>query len=497
MGAVLVGFKRLSPFVTLLRIVEPRNTWIQSEDAFAAALLQPESSREGFVRERWGHAPDVCDEVLRLLRANVRMGGFLQIGLMDFRGQRFGAYVAGEEIGRGGMSVVYAGHRVDGSFDKKVAIKVVLTSVGSAPEAQILASSEHPNIARLYDAGTTELGFRYLVMEFVEGVPCTAYQPGSSQREKLRLFAQVCHAVDAAHRALVVHRDLKPDNILITAEGTPKLLDFGISKMLEPLSTQTSGPRAWTPDYASPEQIRGEAASTLNDVYSLGVILCEWVGGKLPRQLSGTAPVELLQQLATAPGIPLDGDLGAIARKAIATEPGSRYESAGALARDVERYLAGEVVAAQPPTWGYRAGKFIRRHRYAVTLTTLALAALGLTAGFAVHQARNAQQQFNQVRSFSNSVMFELQDAVAPLDGSAKARQMIAEQSLRYLDALAADPNLAEDIALEAARGYLRIAEVQRKSGGDAKRTAQNAAAMARRVNNEAARAIVKAALAF
>lgn len=477
--------------------MEPRSTWVQAEQAFAAALSQPEPLREAFVRERWAAAPDVRDEVLKLLAAQARMGGFLESRLLDFRGHRFGAYVAGEEIGRGGMSVVYSGHRVDGDFEKKVAIKVVLTPIGTAPEAQILASSQHPNIARLFDAGVTELGLRYLVMEYVEGVPCTEFRPEAGEREKLRLFVQVCHAVQAAHHSLVVHRDLKPENILITADGTPKLLDFGIAKMLEPAALQTGGLQAFTLNYASPEQVRRMPVSTLDDIYSLGVILCEWVGGRLPRRFGGSSPADLLRQFDAPPDIPLGGDLGAMARRALEPRPEDRYESAGALARDIERYLAGEPVHAQPRSWTYVAGKFVRRHALAVAAAALALTLTAGTASYAVWQRRLAQHRFNQVRSLSQSVMFELHDALAPLEGSARARAMIADRSLAYLDTLARDRSLTDEVALEAARGYLRIAEVRRALGTDARDAARKAAAMAGRVNSDAARAVRDAAAAF
>lgn len=468
--------------------MDSANTWQRVEELFAEALTLPEDRRSEFVAARCGSDTAAREEIMRLLRARERMGGFLETSMLDMRGQLFGAYRATEEIGRGGMSVVYRGERVDGDFDKRVAIKVVLAQSADAPETQILASLEHPNLARLLDAGTTGLGFRYLVMDYVEGVPCTRFAPTASERQKLALFLQVCSGVQAAHQSLVVHRDLKPENILVTADGTVKLLDFGIAKMLAPGGTQTAGLRAYTIDYASPEQILGYPASTANDIYSLGVLLCELVGGKVPRSLAGLPLDEAVRQPLA---IPLTGDLAAVARKALAREPGQRYESAGALARDIERYLANQPIEARPPSWRYLAGKFVGRHRYSVAAGSLAVTALAATAVYAVRQATLADMRFNQVRSLSRSVMFDLHDAVEPLAGSLPARQLIVNRSLQYLDALARDASAGDAVLLDAARGYLRLSEIQgndneKASVGestDALARASQAVALARQVH--------------
>ncbi|MBS1825494.1 MAG: serine/threonine protein kinase [Acidobacteria bacterium] len=437
------------------------------EDLFAEALLLPEGEREAFAA---AHCADSAmrEELLGMLAARRRMGSFLEGSMLDFGGQTFGAYRAMEEIGRGGMSVVYRGQRVDGDFDKRVAIKVILVQTGAAPEARLLAALEHPNIARLLDSGVTAVGFRYLVMEYVEGVPCTAYAAAATEREKLQLFLQVCHGVQAAHQSLIVHRDLKPDNIVVTVEGSVKLLDFGIAKLLAPSGTQTVGPRAFTIDYASPEQILGYPASTANDVYSLGVLLCELVGGRLPRQLAELPVDEVVRRLEGAADVPLNGDLGVIARKALRFQASERYESAGALARDVERYLAGEPIEARRPTFRYRAARFVSRHRYAVAAGVVVALALAGTAGYALRQARLAETRFEQVRSLAGSVMFELHDAVQPLGNSLPARQLIVKRSLEYLDALAADASASDAVVLDTARGYLRLAEIQGKDGESA-----------------------------
>lgn len=447
----------------------PDGTWVRTEQVFEQALQQPAEERAAWVRERCADDPAVRDEVLALLGAQENLGEFLSAPLLDFAGQQFGRYTAAEEVGRGGMSVVYRGHRTGGDFSKEVAIKVVLlqsiAGIG-AGETQILAGLEHPHIARLLDAGTTELGFRYLVMEFVQGKPITGYSDGRSEAEKLKLFLDICGAVQYAHQALVVHRDLKPDNILVTAEGSIKLLDFGIAKMLNPVAgaEQTRGLRAFSPNYASPEQLLGQPVTTAADIYSLGVLLCEMVGGRPPRDVDGLT-IEGMVDAArkSIAAVPLRGELGAIALKALRSDPAARYESAGAMARDVERYLQGMPVEAQAPTWGYRARKFVGRHRWAVAAGTFAVSGLMASTGFAVWQAQRAEMRFNQVRELAGAVMFDLHDEVRKLPGSLEARKVIVDRSVKYLDTLAADTSASPEVKLDLAKGYLRLAEIEGK----------------------------------
>ncbi|MBL0160595.1 MAG: protein kinase [Bryobacterales bacterium] len=451
------------------------NTWNRVEDLFNEALTLPEADRAAWVRNKCGADSAARDQVLQLLGARQDMGDFLQAPMLDFRGQTFGPYRAVEEIGRGGMSVVYRGERTDGDFAKCVAIKVILIQSHAAMqhgETQILAALEHHNIARLIDAGTSGLGFRFLLMEYVEGKPCTEYSAALNETQKLRLFLQMCAGVQYAHRSLIVHRDLKPDNILITADGVVKLLDFGIAKMLRPdaAEAQTVGVQAYTMDYASPEQILGLPVTTSTDIYSLGILLCEMMGRRRPRSFTGLSLGDVVAkaQAEEVTAIPMQGDLAVIAGKALRRDPAERYESAGALARDVERYLDGMPIEAREPTWGYRAGKFIARNKLAVGAATLAVAALAVTTGVAIWQARLASTRFEQVRRLARSVMFELHDAVLPLPGSLGARKLIVDRSLEYLDALARDTNASEDVQLDVARGFLRLSEIQGKDFGGA-----------------------------
>ncbi len=454
--------------------MEPGNTWSRVERVFEDALQRPAAQRKEWVREQCANDPGVRDEVLGMLKAQERIGEFLEAPILDFGGQSFGPYTAMEEIGRGGMSVVYRGRRSDGDFDKEVAIKIVLvqtaTDVGRG-ETQILAGLEHPNIARLLDAGTTPLGFRYLLMEYVEGEPLTTYCEGKEERVKLQLFLSVCSAVHFAHRALVVHRDLKPDNIFVTSDGEVKLLDFGIAKMLDPQADgdQTQGVRAFSPNYASPEQLLGQPVTTSTDVYSLGVLLCELMGGRPPRQLTGFSMEQMVDTArAAVKDLPLEGELAAIARKALRTDPRERYESAGALARDIERYLEGLPIEAREPTWSYLAAKFIGRHRYSVAAATLATVGLIAALAIAIWQTRKAEQRFDEVRELARAMMFEVHDEIQFLPGSLGARKVIVDRSVHYLDALAEDPWANDGVRLDLAQGYLRLSEIEGKDLGGA-----------------------------
>lgn len=466
------------------------------ERVTADALALPETQREDFARNQCGNDSETLKAVLDLLSANKEMGDFLEVPAVDFGRETFGRYRAVREIGRGGMSIVYLGERTEADFEKTVAIKVLLMQApGAIPqnETKILAALEHPNIARLYDAGVTPSGFRYLVMEYVDGVPCTAFAKELDERQRLKLFLEICAGVQHANRSLVIHRDIKPGNILVTKEGTPKLLDFGIAKVLspEPGIQQTIGIRAYTVDYASPEQILGKPVTTATDVYSLGVLLCELLTGARPRTLSTLPLAEAVEraQNEEVRTIPLKGDLGVIARKALRREPAERYESASALVQDIERYMNGEPVEAREQTWWYRTSRFLSRHRYAVASAALALTALLIATGTAIWQARLASQRFEQVRGLSKSVMFELHDAVRPLPGSLPARQLIVKNSLQYLDALARDTSADDKLQLEVASGYIRLADIEGAGNqaaigqtGSALTTAERAVEIARRV---------------
>jgi len=416
-------------------------------------------------------------------------------------GSRIGAYDLVAELGRGGMGEVFAAVRSDGHYDQKVALKLV--RAGSATdvvverfraERQILAGLAHPNIARLVDGGTTAAGTPYLVMELVEGVPIDAFCSGRalSVADRLRLFLHVCEAVQFAHQRLVIHRDIKPANILVTADGTAKLLDFGIAKVLDPAGrVEETSLRPFTPEYASPEQVRGEPVSTASDVYALGVVLYRLLTGRSPYGLERRTAGELADAVTSRdperpsesvtrgddprPGAQpaslqrqLRGDLDDILLKALRKEPDQRYASVEQLAEDIRRHLDGLPVAARKGTWSYHAGKFARRHRTVVAAAIVVLATLvgGIVVTMresrrADEHRRRAEARFNDVRRLANSLIFEIHDSIRELPGATEARRVILQRSLEYLDSLARESDNEPDLLRELAAAYARVGVVQ------------------------------------
>src|SRR5690606_11886872 len=340
-------------------------------------------------------------------------------------------------------STVYLAERADGTFEQQVALKLMRAVPGRhdlearfRAERQILASLNHPHIARVFDGGMAEDGRPYLVMEYIEGAPIDAYcdQRRLSVRERLRLFQKVAEVVHFAHRNLVVHRDLKPSNILVTNDGSVKLLDFGIAKLLDPEGDREAvtrtGNRWMTPEYAAPEQVRGEAITTATDLYQLSVVLYELLTGRSPFQAAGRSAFEIEKAVCeeeptrpstavtethetatdTAPLTPeavsrarktevqalrktLSGDLDAIVLKGLRKEPTARYASAEAMVEDVKRYLAGLPVEAQRGSTGYRLRKFVQRNRGAVlAVAAFALLLLGYAVTATVQAGRIAAE---------------------------------------------------------------------------------------------------------
>ncbi|MFN7939242.1 MAG: serine/threonine-protein kinase [Bryobacteraceae bacterium] len=441
--------------------------WNRIEQVFSQALELEPSSRATFLQAQ---DPTLRQHVESLLAAHDQAGDYLESGAVDFLRENFSQYRASKEIGRGGMSVVYLGERLGGEFERTVAIKVLLGASGPmAEETRILAGLEHSHIARLYDAGITSAGFRYLVMEYIDGAPIDLYSRELTEAQKLRLFLQVCAGVQYAHRSLIVHRDIKPANILVTTDGVAKLLDFGIAKMLS-LETagHTTGVRAWTPDYASPEQIQGRPITTSTDVYSLGVVLHELLTGKTPRSFENDSLERILERAANEEVAvsQLTGDLALIAGKALRRDPAERYESVAALAADIERYLDGRPISARPLSRSYLISKFIRRHRWAVAAATTAIVALIVTATIAILQARLARERFDQVRGLSRTMLFELHDAIAAVPGTIPARQLLARRGLEYLDRLAERSATDTALEVEIAQGYLRLGAIEGGMGG-------------------------------
>lgn len=379
-----------------------------------------------------------ADELSALLaqQADIEREAFLEelpLGLdsATLAGQALGAYTLERPLGAGGMGSVWLARRSDGRFEGEVAVKLLnlaLLARGGAGrfarEAQALARLDHPNIARLLDAGVSAAGQPYLVLERVDGSPITRWcdERSLAVEARLHLLGEVAAAVSHAHQRLVLHRDLKPDNILVTPEGRVKLLDFGIAKLIDDESrpapptalTEFAG-RAFTPDYAAPEQVQGGEVTTATDVYALGVLLHELLGGGHPTARAGDTPVQRLhaiverepRRLSATVADPararaLHGDLDNIVAKALKKSPADRYPSVAALAEDLRRHLAHEPVAARADGWGYRAGRFVRRHRGAVAALTVTLSVLvaGVvgTAWQAVEARRERDEALYQAR---------------------------------------------------------------------------------------------------
>ncbi len=360
-------------------------------------------------------------------------------------GRRIGAYVVVRELGRGGMARVYLAARADGYFEKQVAIKVLKPSSGGQTaellnrfrgEREVLASLEHPNIATLLDAGTTEEGEPYFVMEYVPGTPVTTYVQEHELpiRTRLALFLKICAAVEMAHRKRIVHRDLKRSNILVNTEGEPKLLDFGIAKLLaeNPLTLTATGQQRFTPISASPEQARGEAVTEASDIYALGALLYELLTGQKPHIFANRNPT--LDEIAhvvgeTVPKRPsevapdaetqraLRGDLDAIVLRAMQKDPGQRYASVTHLAQDIQNYLAEEPVEARPRRPKDRALRLLSRHKASLVATVALLLAAGL-AVFLLY--RSYQLDAGGKETAREATIPEKSVAVLPFDDFAK-----------------------------------------------------------------------------
>ena len=400
-------------------------------------------------------------------------------------GERVGPYILDRQLGRGGMADVWLAERVDGTIARKVALKLPRQGLARhqlaarfSRERDILARLEHPNIARLYDAGVSTDGVPYLAMEYVDGKPVTEHCDARrlDLRARLQLFAQVLDAVQYAHGNLVIHRDLKPSNILVTADGQARLLDFGIAKLLtaddavsETLLTQISG-RALTPGYASPEQVLGHPLTTATDVYSLGVVLYELLAGRRPYKVKGTSAAQLEEAIVNVDpvrpsagvdgeaagargtsakrlGRLLAGDLDTIVMKALAKAPQDRYTSIAEFADDLQRYRTGQPVRAQPESFGYRARKFVARNTLAVVAIAAVVAALAIGTTVALWQAREARRQAASAAAVKDFLitLFEansLEQADAARRRQLTAGQLLEEGAVRIAGAFPDQPDL-------------------------------------------------------
>ncbi|MDQ3119519.1 MAG: protein kinase [Verrucomicrobiota bacterium] len=476
--------------------------WQQVKGALAAALECDETRERAAVLRRacagdtslrreveslLDQPPDEFDSFAETFGL-VNSDAFLSANI----GRRIGAYELVHELGRGGMGTVWLGKRADQQFEKLVAVKLLKRGTDTdevlrrfRAERQILARLEHPNIARLLDGGMTEDALPYFVMEYVEGEPVTEFCQAHalSVEQRLRLFLKVCGAVQFAHQNLVIHRDLKPGNILVTEDGEPKLLDFGISKLIaqgdDGLVVTINEHQRLTPAYASPEQVRGEPVTTVTDIYTLGTLLFEILTGQSAHRFGtmNPPPTELLRVVAqeeplrpsTAAPDPmvkraLRGDLDTVILKALRKEPARRYASVGSLSEDIRRHLEDRPVRARKDTAGYRAAKFYRRNK--LTVAAGAIVLLTLIAGIVAtaYQARaerkqraRAEHRFNDVRKIANSLMLELHNAIKDLPGAMAARQLVTQHALEYLDSLALESGSDLSLKSELATAYEKI----------------------------------------
>ncbi|HEV3201631.1 MAG TPA: serine/threonine-protein kinase [Bryobacteraceae bacterium] len=461
--------------------------WERLEELFAAAADLPRDRQDAFVEHETASDPDLRRKLRALLDHDSGAGQRIAQAIQSaapppqWTGGRAGPYRIVREIGRGGMGLVFEAVRDDDEYRKTVALKIApwcrnldLLRERFRRERQILAGLEHPNIARLIDGGTHD-DVPYFAMEFVEGRPITEYAVGRKLREKIELFREVCAAVHHAHQSLVVHRDLKPANILVSEQGVPKLLDFGIAKLLGPSDADgtVTGIAPWTPDYASPEQIRGGPITTRTDVYSLGLILFEMLTGERAQIADNSSPramdhsiceAETPRASTKAPGVlarQLAGDLDTIVAKATQKEPERRYASVAEFSDDLGRYLDGRPVRARKDSTAYRASKFVRRNWLPVGATAVAMLGLaGGAIGFA-WQARVAQRRFDQVRKLATVFLFDVHDKVQTLPGATGVREMLTSAAVDSLDGLARDAGRNYELRRELAAAYLRLGRVQ------------------------------------
>ncbi|MGB6451560.1 MAG: serine/threonine-protein kinase [Steroidobacteraceae bacterium] len=500
-------------------------SWQHVKAALDEAMSLDSTVRAAYLERLGASDPALRAEVESLLAAEERADSqFLNVpAAADLEaapaknrmaGQRLGPYRLLEEIGSGGMGEVYRAVRADDEYQQQVAIKLVRAGVDAAfvgkrlrAERQILATFEHPHIARLLDGGTTPEGVPYLVMELIEGQPITSYceQCRLDTTGRLKLFLLVCSAVRYAHQHMVIHRDLKPSNILVTAEGSPKLLDFGIAKILEQgaiparAGVTINGFRILTPKYASPEQLDGATVSAASDVYSLGVILYELLTGFMPFRCDDRTASDVVKEIfdleprrpstivmrRAAPAGPdaagppreatrdrlrrrLRGDLDNIVLKALRKDPSERYGTVEGLAEDIRRHLEHLPITARRPTLRYSVSTFIARHRIGVAATAMIVLALAGGIAASTHEALIAEAQraravrhLNDVRMLANTLIFEIHDSIRDLPGAAGSRRLLLDTALQYLDRLSRDAQHDPVLQTQLATAYERLGDIR------------------------------------
>ncbi|MCB1024948.1 MAG: protein kinase, partial [Acidobacteria bacterium] len=485
--------------------------WKKVKNIFSETLKLTDADRSAFLEEACAGNRTILDEVKSLLAARNAKKNYFDTETLkrkphfdnlktDRVNDIFGRFRIVREIAQGGMGIVYLGERIDGEFTQKVAIKIIRRNLYDEEilkrfkrERQILANLDHPNIAKLLDGGLTDDGDPFFVMEYIEGEDLFEYLRNNllTIEESLKLFHTICSAVAYAQHNLIVHRDLKPDNVLITKEGIPKLLDFGLAKILDENSAENTKTvnRAFTPAYASPEQFLGENMTAASDVYSLGVILYELLTGTKPFHFEGKTLDEIVNTIKNAeplrpslasgkqdnPLLPefrgtkhLKGDLDIITLKALEKDVSQRYRSVEVFANDIDRLLNGMPISARPLTMSYRGIKFIKRNRIIVAAAALIFLSLITGLIFTLWQANEARRErdraekrFQEVRKLSNSLLFEISPKIESLAGSTEARELLIKRALEYLDSLANESQNDPGLQDELASAYEKIGDLQ------------------------------------
>ncbi|MFZ0390412.1 MAG: protein kinase [Calditrichia bacterium] len=511
-----------------------QENWHKIEEIFHNALELPPDKQKEYVRIASHSNPEIYREVISLLKSSQEMeaqGGFLKTTggdlLKDFikkeisafeSGRRIGPYQLSEEISSGGMGMVFLAKRADQQFEKNVAVKIIKAGLFNShfhyrflSERQILANLEHPNICRLLDGGITEEGLPFLVMEYIEGQPVTEYCDSRKLtiEQRLMLFRKICSAVQYAHQNLIIHRDLKPGNILVTDAGEPKLLDFGIAKLLKPGLSELpavtrTGERLFTPEYASPEQTRGETVTTASDIYSLGVLLYVLLTGHWPYPYgSGSvyktekviqeeeprrpskvvlltesctqclspeiiSPEQVARQRRTRPDIlqrQISGDLSNILLKALRKNPADRYISAERFSEDIRRHLQGHPVEARKPTFSYYSGKFIRRHWGGVLGAAIVILSLltGITA--ALWQNKIARHQRDLAVRTANTMIFDLAEGLSKMSGPTESRLSLLQRAAHIYEEVNPVFSGADGLAVQQVEAERMMSQTYRLLG--------------------------------
>jgi len=490
--------------------------WREVEALFHEAIALPPEAQEAWLRERCGHDETLLGDLRRLISADATGGSTIEgVVSESARGwlseaapERVGAWRIVAPLASGGMGEVYLASRDDNTYDQLAAVKVLRSGEGLLErfrqERQILAELVHPNIARLLDGGATTDGRPYIVLEYVDGVPITEHAGRLSMRERCRLVITVCGAVAYAHRNLIVHRDIKPGNILVDREGNPKLLDFGIAKIVGDGHSMTLTQNAiFTPDYATPEQLTGAPITTATDVYALGAVLYRLVSGAAAVR-AGLPFAELIKEVcerdrpapSTAGGEPVHLDLDRIVLKAMDRDPARRYGSAAELADDLERFLDGRPVEARRKSVAYVVGKFVRRRWLPLSAAALLVAGLAVSTALATRQARIAeaarreadrqsmvaksarretaaalvesqrqktlaQEQFEQGRKLTHKFLFDVESALMEATGATKARKILVTTALEHFEQIGKEAGDRSEVVADLAMAYDRLADLQ------------------------------------